>query len=116
MAAIMIYALLTSITTALLLLSVTLIFSAVEWNRHFNLSAPKLKGPLPLITIILLCAVLGIIVYSNPFFPIHSLYGILSHVASAIILYVCYQIFIKNKSTLSFCNSIFGYAYLLYYP
>lgn len=113
MAAVMIYALLTSLTTALLLLSVILIFSAVEWNRHFNFSAPKLKGPYFFITIILLCAVLGIIVYSNPFFPIHPIYGILSHVASAIILYVCYQIFIKNKSPLSFCNSIFGYAYLL---
>ena len=62
MAAVMIYALLTSITTALLLLSVILVFSAVEWNRHFNLSAPKLKGPYFFIMIILLCVVAAIVV------------------------------------------------------
>ena len=77
MAAVMIYALLTSITTALLLLSVILVFSAVEWNRHFNLSAPKLKGPYFFITIILLCAVLGFVLFNNPTLPIHRLYGIL---------------------------------------
>ena len=71
MAAVMIYALLTSITTALLLLSVILVFSAVEWNRHFNLSAPKLKGPYFFIMIILLCAVLGFVLFNNPTLPIH---------------------------------------------
>lgn len=112
MAAIMIYALLTSLTTALLLLSVILVFSAIEWNRHFNFSAPRLKGPYFFIALVILCTIIGFVLYFNPFIPIHSIYGILSHVASAIILYVCYQIFIKNKSPLSYCNSIFALAYL----